>query len=432
LARFLDAVAAVRGLAVHAVFAEVGLPAWHENLWAALAPGRVAPRTFYLADAFDGELATARAGAAAARTHFDAERSRLSARVAAYAGVDHLRDGEFVLMRDRATTPLPPEVRVLREGTTYYLCELALDEAARGALAQLDVADARVAELEDSVRARLSAVVLAASVDVDNATHALGALDAFVARARFAQRYDACLPEISDDALLECSDARFLPLAESLKQRGHRYVPISLSLDGVGVLTGPNMGGKSAALRTCGFVAACAVLGVPVPAASARVGFFGEIAWIGLDGGAEASSLLSSFGREVAQLRDFLARERARPLVLIDEFARTTSPREGRALLVALLERLAEHGAVGLAATHLWRIAEDAHRPHYAVRGLRELPVRTDDGLDLDAAIDRIASVMDYRVARVEAGAAPRADAVALADVLGLAPGLIARARELL
>jgi len=430
--RFLDTLAAVREFLVHPELEVVATKAEIEALEASLAPGRMPERTFYLADDFDERLAAARGAEAAAHARYDADRSRLTARVAAYAGLDHVRDGEFVVMRERAPAPLPPEIRVLREAPTYYLCEVALDGGALVALTELQASEARVAESEEVVRARLSTGVGAAAGPLASAAAELGRLDAFVARARFAQRFACCLPEVVADASLRFTEARFLPLATSLEERGHRYVPLSLSLEGVCVLTGPNMGGKSAALRACGFVAACVALGVPVPAATARVALFDEIAWIGSGGVAEEASLLSSFGAEVVQLRDFLARDARRALVLVDEFARTTSPREGRALLIALLERLRDAAAVGFAATHLSRIAEDAGVPHFAVAGLRELPERDEGSLDLDAAIERIARVMDYRIRRVAGDAAPGADAIALAGVLGLDPALVARARAAL
>jgi DNA mismatch repair protein MutS2 len=428
---FADAVATVRAEAVHVAFADVGLPPPLDALRAALAPGRTPQRTFYLGDAYDPDLAAARADELELRARYDAERSRLGARVAAYAGLDHVREGEFILMRDRIAGPLPAEVRVLREAATYLLCELALDDGALGALSALEGAQRRVGACEDAVRTALTAVVGAAAALFDEAALALGALDAFLARARFARSYEHCVPEIGEDVELAVEGARFLPLAASLALRGHRYAPLTFALDGVGVLTGPNMGGKSAALRTCGFVAACVALGVPVPAAAARVALFDEIAWIGIGPARDQASLLSSFGSEVVALRDFLERAPPRALVLVDEFARTTSPREGRALVVALLAQLRGREAIGLVATHLSGVAGAAGVAHFAVAGLRELPAaRGAEALDLDAAIERIAAVMDYSVQRVERDGEPRADAIALAEVLGLDARLIARARD--
>ena len=404
------------------------MPFGDAELGASLAVGRTQRRSFYLADAFDRELARSREAADRARVRYDTERGRLVARIAAYAGVDAIRDGEFVLMRDRAKAPLPPEIRVLREAPTYYLCDVALDDVALGALTAVEEAGRRVAAGEERVRAALSRNVGTAAPRLAAAADAVGRLDALLGRVAFAQRHDARAPVVTDGPELAFDEARFLPLSASLAEHAHRYVPLTLELDGVGVLTGPNMGGKSAALRTCGFVAACVALGLPVPAARARVALFDEIVHVGA---AEERSLLSSFGQEVVHLRDFLLRDAGRALVLIDEVGRTTTPREGRALLVALIATLRERGATGLAATHLSGIAAAAGVDHFAVAGLREVPA-AGDGLSLQDAIDRIAAVMDFRIRRVAEDAVSGADALALAEALGLDARVVARARAVL
>ncbi len=431
LGRLLDAFAQL------AVYADSFGSEAIADLRAALAPGRTAARGFYLGDDFDETLARERGRAAAAQTAFDAARSRLTERVATFAGIEHVRDGEFVLMRDAIARPLPPEIRVVREAPTFLLCEIALDDVALDALADRDAAVACVAAAEDAVRARLTAGVARAVPALARACDALGELDLLVARARFARTYACVVPEIATDGGYALAMARDEPLREALARHGRTYAPISFDLAAIGVVTGPNMGGKTAALRTLGFVAACVALGVPVPAACARVVLVDEIAWLGIGAGCAADDgLLSSFGREVVSLRAFLARPPRRALALVDEFARTTSPREGRALLVALLERLRDRGALGLAATHLADIARDAGVAHYAVGGVRaDARGFADDleaPLDLDAALARIARAMDYRIARVDEDAVPAADALELARALGLDAPLVARARAAL
>ena len=192
LNRFLDALGEVRALLADAAFAGVEAPAGDASLAAALAPGRTPQRSFYLDDAFAPELASARAAANERQTAYDAARGRLTARVALALGLPHVRDGEFTLMRDALGGPLPPEVRVLREAPTYLACELALDDATLAALAARDAAAVRVAELEEAVRARLSRVAGEAAPALLRACAALGELDAFAGRARFARRY-ACV-----------------------------------------------------------------------------------------------------------------------------------------------------------------------------------------------------------------------------------------------
>jgi len=294
------------------------------------------------------------------------------------------------------------------------------------------MAERRVAELEERVRTRLSERVRAAAERLNAACAALGALDSFLGRVRFARRYDAVVPEITAGGAPAFEAARYLPLEEALSERDRRYEPISLELDVAGVITGPNMGGKTAALRLCGFLAACVALGVPVPARRARLPLFAEVAWLGFGAPAEDEGLLSAFGAEVVEVRAFFERGANPALVLIDEFARTTAPREGRALLVALLECLRNAGNVALAATHLSDVAEAAGATHYAIAGLRELTTHEGPPLPLETALRRIAERMDYRIRRVAASTPDASDALALAAILGLDRELIERARRLL
>ncbi len=219
------------------------------------------------------------------------------------------------------------------------------------------------------------------------------------------------------------------PLALELEREGRAFTPLSVELNDVAVLTGPNMGGKSVVLRTSGFVAVCAAFGLPVPADAATCGIFDDIAWLGVGIDGETGGLLSSFAREVVRLRELLERERNRRFVLLDEFARTTTPAEGRALLVAVIERLRNLKTVGIAATHLAGVATAAGVKHFAVRGLRGIPEKPATN-DLSAALATLGASMDYTIEEVEDESGKRSDAIALAALLGLDDELVASAYE--
>ena len=118
-------------------------------------------------------------------------------------------------------------------------------------------------------------------------------------------------------------------------------------------------------------------------------------------------------------MKAILARDSARLLILSDEFARTTTPHEGRALLVALLERLRRRGACGMLATHLPGIAAAAGVVHFAVRGLRGIP-RSSTSKDIGKALAALAEAMDYTIAEVADDELPRGDAIALTALLGI------------
>jgi DNA mismatch repair protein MutS2 len=386
---------------------------------AALDPGSSDGIGFYLADAFDAELPIARERLGREQAELDAARGRERERAAQGLGREEISGDEFIVMRADLHAPLPEGVRVVREAPTYLLCALEFGDASLAALESRDAAADDAGKAEERVRVRLSANVALHADGLIEACSNTGEIDILVAAARFALRYRCTPAALEAEPMLAFEQARFLPLEEELASAGRRFVPLDLALHDAAVLTGPNMGGKSVSLQTCGFVALCAAFGLPVPAARARSSLFDQIAWLGLGRDAQAGGLLSSFAREVLELKEILARAAPRLLILGDEFARTTTPREGKALLVALLERLRERGARGLLATHLDGIADAAGVRHFAVRGLRAIPSRASER-DVEAALDALAQAMDYTIAEVKSDGAARADAIALTALLGL------------
>ncbi len=399
-----------------------------QDLAASLELGRSGKFAFYLSEKFDGDLAAARANADRAQAEYDSARGRLAQRIAHDLGREEIAGGEFIVMRDLVQT-LPRGIRIVREAPTYYLCELELDDSALGALRRRDEANEAVATAEESVRRNLSNKVRACVADLECLVTDLAELDVRLAQARFTQRY-ACIPaRILDSQALCFQDARYLPLQEELEAKGRRYEPISIDLHDVTVLTGPNMGGKTVALRTCGFIALLTAFGIPVPAAQAQCALFESIAWLGIGAQEELGGLLSSFAREVVRLNELLMRPASRMLLLVDEFARTTTPHEGKALLVAILRGLRRRERLAFIATHLAGIAADAGVRHFAVRGLRDVPPSPVSG-DLNAALSALAESMDYAVVEVAEEGERQADAIALAQLLGLDEDIVAEAKE--
>jgi DNA mismatch repair protein MutS2 len=422
LGRFIDALAALARAWDAANGAPDRRPPELDALRDALAPGRDGAG-FYLADTFGPGLRAARAALAEAESAVDARREAIAARVRAVAGVDPVGD-EFVVLRDVYDGALPDGVRVVRETPLYRTATIAALSPER------DAALARLSEEEERARLALAERVAREAEAVSVATRVLGALDHTLARVAFAQRWGGCVPALADGRIA-FEDATFAPLADALTARGHRYTPLSLDLRGVAVLTGPNMGGKSAALAAAGFVCACVSLGVPPPAGSASLPLLSTIVWIGGEGPEDRARLLSSYAAEVVRARDALAGASARTLMLVDEFARTTGPREGRALLVAYVEALRDRGALALIATHFDGVAHAAGAPHLRIAGLRVDALDTVKADDLDAALDAIQAAMDYRIVDGRDGEAV-SDALALARLLGLDAHVVDRARALI
>lgn len=431
LQRFCDAATRIDALLEDARVAAPLINAGMRTVAEALEPGRLRRSGFYLADAFASELASTRTDFADAQAAFEGKRGRLLTEVARRLEREDVSAGELIVMRADVAGQLPPGLRILREAPTYWLCAPELDDATLAALQRRDAAADAVAVAEERVRMRLSGVVAETAGDLGAVATAMGELDVMLAAARFARDYDCTVAEISNEPALEFEGGRFLPLAVELAADGRAFAPIAIDVSEPAVLTGPNMGGKSVCLRTCGAIAVCAAFGLPVPAKRSVCALFDHIAWLGVGSEQERlGGLLSTFAREVVCLRDALARD-GRLLLLADEFARTTTPLEGKALLVALLRRLRARRACGLAATHLAGVASAADARHFAVRGLRGIPEVPSSG-ELAQVLAALAASMDYTIAEVGADDVASADALALASLLGLDATLVDQARALL
>jgi DNA mismatch repair protein MutS2 len=206
-----------------------------------------------------------------------------------------------------------------------------------------------LAELTDAVRAVLP--------ELDALVAGIARLDLTFARAQLAERMDAAAPSVGDTREVYLAGARNpLLLAQSWQSPERPVVPMDLFLDHsrpLLVITGPNAGGKTVALKTLGLLALMAQSGCHVPAKDgARLPVFSQVFAIVGDDQSVAENL-STFSAFVKQLRLVLEGMDDRSLVLLDELGAGTDPDDGAALAQAVLESLAESGALCAASTHL-------------------------------------------------------------------------------
>src|SRR5688572_11274835 len=201
----------------------------------------------------------------------------------------------------------------------------------------------------------------------------VGRLDALESAARFAEIAGARLADLAPDGGLRLTAARHPLLdprlaelrAAALGQGGHTgpVIPLDLQLDPAQralVVTGPNAGGKTVALKTVGLLAFAHQCGLPVAAAAGTAFPFLErlVATVG-----DEQDLLadrSTFSGRLLRLHEAWDAAGPRSLLLHDELGSGTDPEEGAALAVALLEGLVERRALAVITTHLTRLAAAA------------------------------------------------------------------------
>ena len=186
---------------------------------------------------------------------------------------------------------------------------------------------------------------------------ALARFDLWLCRARFADELGAVRPERTDRPVITLLSARHPGLSG-------RVVPIDVRLGGeytALVITGPNTGGKTVALRTVGLLVLMnqAGLHVPVAEGSALPVFSDVLADIG-DEQSVAQSL-STFSGHLRTITRIVGAAGAATLVLLDELGAGTDPTEGSALAQALLDHFIRVGALVVATTHYAELKTYAH-----------------------------------------------------------------------
>lgn len=207
-------------------------------------------------------------------------------------------------------------------------------------------------EMTRLIREQADAIVSAAG--------ALSELELQFAKARFAEDYNCVAAVIPDgtpgarEAGLVLRNARHPLLERNLKAKGGRVVPTSIEMEGPQrqiIITGPNTGGKTVALKTVGLLALMAQSGMPVPAERAELPIFDSVlADIGDYQSIEQN--LSTFSAHVTNI-DFISRTATpQSLVLLDELGSATDPEEGAALAVAIADHFRQLGALSIISTH--------------------------------------------------------------------------------
>lgn len=181
----------------------------------------------------------------------------------------------------------------------------------------------------------------------------LAAVDSLLARARFAREFDCVAPIFGQDRL-HLENARHPLLEKRLRATGGQIVPLMLELTAAErqlIISGPNTGGKTVALKTTALLAMMAQAGVPVPAAKASFPVF--TAFLADIGDAQSiEAALSTFSAHITNLDRLSRLANDRSLVLLDELGSATDPEEGAALAVAVAHFFLTTAAWTLISTH--------------------------------------------------------------------------------
>src|ERR1700722_13152735 len=242
----------------------------------------------------------------------------------------------------------------------------------------------------------------------------LALVDSLLARARFGREFGCVVPSFGPE-LLRLEGARHPLLEKRLRATGGQIVPLDLELTADErqlIISGPNTGGKTVALKTTALLAMMAQAGIPVPAASAS--FPVVTAFLADIGDAQSiEAALSTFSAHITNLDRLSRLADARSLVLLDELGSSTDPEEGAALAVAVAHHFLKVGAWALISTH-----------HTS---LKVYAANTPGVRNAAAGVDERTLVPNYQLRLGVPGASA---GIQTAERLGLNAAIIAAARE--
>lgn len=320
-----------------------------------------------------------------------------------------IRDGRYVL-------PIKAEHRgdvaglihdTSATGQTYFIEPMAIVDANN----DIRLLEAQEQEEIERIIERLCAACAQAAPALLSGYEIVAELNLYFAKANLGAMQKGCIPEVTDDGSIVLKKARH-PLIDP-----KTVVPISLSLGEdyhALIITGPNTGGKTVALKTVGLLSAMAMCGLMIPASDgSRVSVFHHIlADIGDRQSIEQS--LSTFSAHTLQDIAILNRADDSTLVLIDELGSGTDPVEGAALAVAIIERLKDQGATLMVTTHY--------------QELKRYAIETPDVENASCEFDLDTLRPTYRLLL---GSPGKSNAFAISQSLGMPEDVIAHAKQL-
>src|SRR5438552_5538387 len=331
-----------------------------------------------------------------------------------------LRDLYYSVRGDRYVLPVRAEHRshlpgivhnASNSGQTLFIEPQQLVELGN----QLTIAEAGALEEEQRILHELSGAVGRRAPALEHDVLTIALLDEAAAGGKLADDLDAGAPLLGGDRF-DLRRARHPLLVLQRKSQGVVANDIALPAPASAlIVSGPNAGGKTVTITAVGLCALMARAGLPLPAAAgSRMPFYRTVyTAIGDEG--DLSRDLSTFTAHLSALKWILEAAGPGTLVLIDEIAADTDPREGAAIAVAALEKLVAAGAEVLITTHLEELKA------LALADPRFAPASV--GFD----VERLAPTYELRLGEVGAAAA-----LEIARRVGLPQDVCVRAREIL
>ena len=288
---------------------------------------------------------------------------------------------------------------------------------------------------EFNIRDNISKKVSDYSKELFNNIEAIGRIDFRLAKAYMAISINGVKPKVVKDHVINIVNGRHLKVEEILRDKRQMFTPISVNLnDGVTLITGANMGGKTVSLKLIGNICSMAQCGMFVPCDTMELGLSSFI-HISVGDSQSYDMGLSTFGAEIKGIKESLKNANNRGIILIDELARGTNPKEGYAISKAIINHLKDKKSITVITTHYDNLSKDENILHLQVVGLKNIDynsLKAELDHNKNYGIDMVTKYMDYRLMEVKSVDEVPRDALNIAKLMGLDEGILLEAKRVM
>lgn len=390
-----------------------------------LDPQHSGIRSFHIYDEYSEKLAQIRILKAAKERELGAIRNQEIQRVEAATGIKFKSTGEVIINKSQEELQrrLDSCEGLIQSNETFVNFTYKIKPTPEMKSLIKDIEDLKGEEVieEAKVLEQLSERLALHGQAIMKNIAAIGAFDLLCAKGEMALRYNGVKPDIISERAVNIASGINPVVQKELSKKGKNYMPITIKLNkGVTLITGANMGGKTVSLKLMGLLVCMAQYGLLVPAEQMS---FGMMDFIYISCGDEQSVDLglSTFGAEIKGIIRAIENADLEGLVLMDELARGTNPKEGYAISCAIIDYLVRKSCVSVITTHL----EGLER-----KGVKHLRVKGLDEIDFSNIEDYedISEHMDYSLIEVKGENGIPHDAIKISRIMGMPEEIVNQA----
>ncbi|SCY99898.1 lysine 5,6-aminomutase reactivase ATPase KamC [Alkaliphilus peptidifermentans] len=401
-----------------------------------LDPDDIGMKTFYLYDSYKPQLKEIRLLRKKLEADINFEDKSIKEKISKELGIKLKSNGEISVYKEdnellqRLTNR--QEVYLSNEGINNYSFRIKKTQYIEELIVELEEIKLVEEDLEFQVREELTEEIKKYIKDIIDNTRAIGQLDLLIGKYIFNMKINGVKPRLVKGHFIEIKEGRHVIVEDLLRGKGSEYTPIDIKLSqGVTLITGANMGGKTVTLKLIALIMIMAQMGLYVPAKEAVIG---PVDFLHLSIGDHQSieAGLSSFGAEIRTLNKVLARAGEGGLILMDELARGTNPKEGYGISKGIIEYLKTQNSISVITSHFDGLCEIEGITHLQVMGLKRDEIELNDNMYKEGKYVEgfLEKHMDYRLIAVKGSKEVPKDAIFIAQLMGLREDIIKEAEK--